>query len=144
MLSICRSYLIYRSAMLTNSPTAFPKLATMAITRAKSTTVKTEVSHGLSLPLKVVKTTKVSKKNGRAPASPKKKPHLEDLLGHIEIPTDYKLPASYLEFHDPEFAKGLNWVVEKDPSLYPVVVHQNFQHFKRRNVKSHLVMMKLY
>ncbi|CUM57290.1 unnamed protein product [Debaryomyces tyrocola] len=123
---------IYRSAMLTNGPIAFLRLATMAITRAKSTTVKTEVSHGLGLPLKVVKTTKVSKTNGRVPASPKKKPHLEDLLGHIEIPTDYELPASYLEFHDPEFAKGLKWVVEKDPSLYPVIVHQNFQHFKRK------------
>jgi len=130
--------MVYISEMLTKGPIPFFKLSSMAITRAKSTTVKEEILNGVTSPKKVVKTTKVSKTNGKTPSSPKKKPHLEDLLGHIEIPTDNKLPTSYLEYHDPEFVKGLNWVIKKDPTLYPVIVHQNFKHFKRKESEESL------
>lgn len=110
----------------------------MAVTRAKSTSVKAEISDGLVLPLKVTKSVKITKSKAKTPTSPKKKFHLEDLLGHIEIPVDYKLPVEYVEYHEPDFVKGLNWVLQKDPTLYPVIVHQKFSHFKKPEVVENL------
>lgn len=110
----------------------------MAITRTRGTTSKTEFADGIGLAPKVAVTSKVKKVKSKTPPSPKKKPHLEDLLGHIEIPIDYKLPAEYIEFHESEFVKGLNWILQKDPTLYPVIVHQNFNHFKQKETQEPL------
>ncbi|RCK66717.1 DNA-3-methyladenine glycosylase [Candida viswanathii] len=54
---------------------------------------------------------------------------LEDLLTHIKVPEDLALPQKYIDNHSEEFIKGIKHVLKVDPSLYPVIVHQDFTRF---------------
>ncbi|CUM65756.1 uncharacterized protein PRCAT00003404001 [Priceomyces carsonii] len=106
----------------------------MAITRSTSllTTAKSISNASNSLKIEVKKVTKTTKKPKNI--SPKKpKVHLEDILGHIKVPKDSSLPQEFVQFHRPEFIKGVKYILEKDPSLYPVIVHRNFVQFKEES-----------
>ncbi|ODV81147.1 3-methyladenine DNA glycosylase [Suhomyces tanzawaensis NRRL Y-17324] len=97
--------------------------------RANGAVVETIKIESSELVAKVKKTS--------APRAKKKavsKPYIEDVLGHIVIPEDHSLPQSFVDFHTPEFVKGIQHIVAIDPSLYPVIVHKNFTHFQRQSV----------
>lgn len=118
-----------------------------AITRSKSLTTKSVATS----PTKVTTITKTTivdsnskllqsstgnAKINKKPKLTKPKPKLskssldlEDLLTHITIPQDLSLPPKYIEDHTPEFIKGIYHILKIDPSLYPVIVHQNFRSF---------------
>lgn len=53
----------------------------------------------------------------------------QHLLRRNPIPADLALPESYISKHNPEFIKGLNHVLQKDPSLYPMIVNEPFKQF---------------
>ncbi|RKP29345.1 DNA glycosylase [Metschnikowia bicuspidata] len=61
----------------------------------------------------------------------KTKPHIESFFAHIATPPDLRLPTEFLEFHTPEFIRGVEHVLSVDASLYPAVVHDNFRSFER-------------
>ena len=76
---------------------------------------------------------KVSKVVRKSPnpklASPKT--YFEDTLDHIQIPSDYSLPAHFVEAHTSEFIEGVRYIIAKDPSLYRVILHKYFNPFKK-------------
>lgn len=67
------------------------------------------------------------------PKSPSKKIPFKqreaDLLLQYPIPSDLKLPESFTSLHKSEFIKGLEHVISKDPSLYPLIVSEPFGAF---------------
>ncbi|KAH3663436.1 hypothetical protein WICMUC_005962 [Wickerhamomyces mucosus] len=52
-----------------------------------------------------------------------------DLLKKYPIPQPITLPQEFVSFHHPEFVRGVEHVLSKDPSLYPLVVHEPFKQF---------------
>jgi DNA-3-methyladenine glycosylase II len=69
-----------------------------------------------------------------APTSPKKKKVLfKDWELHLSekypIPRDLSLPQIYVDKHKTEFIKGLQYVLSKDPSLYPMIINAPFTQF---------------
>ncbi|KAI5965238.1 MAG1 [Candida pseudojiufengensis] len=75
-----------------------------------------------------------SKTNPKLPKNvdkilPKSKPSIEKFLDHENVPKDLELPKEFIEFHTPAFIEGLKFCIEKDPTLYPVIVKQNFEGF---------------
>lgn len=116
----------------------------MAVTRSKISVTTEKVANGVSTSVKtefkVAKLAKVTKKKieptVKSPsASPrKKKPyqHIETLFPVVEVPLDLLLPSSFVENHDPEFIKGVQFILKKDPTLYPCVVYQEFKAFKNK------------
>ncbi|KAI5952401.1 MAG1 [Candida jiufengensis] len=95
----------------------------------------TDIPKDINLKSKPNKVTKPkSKTNPKAPKNPEKileksKPSIEKFLDHENIPKDLKLPKEFTEYHTPAFIEGLNFVIQKDPTLYPTVVKQNFNGF---------------
>ena len=112
-----------------------------AITRSKSITTKSVTSSTRKTTIvdsnsKLSQTSTENAKIIKKPKLSKPKPKLtkltldlEDLLTHITIPQDLSLPPKYIEDHTPEFIKGIQHILKIDPSLYPVIVHQNFKSF---------------
>ncbi|KAI3404511.1 MAG1 [Candida oxycetoniae] len=54
---------------------------------------------------------------------------IELFLDRENIPPDLSLPKEFIDWHTPHFIKGLQYCIEKDPTLYPVVAQQNFSGF---------------
>lgn len=52
-----------------------------------------------------------------------------DLLNRFPVPSDLSIPESYRSQHNPEFIKGLEHIILKDPSLYPLIISQPFPVF---------------
>lgn len=112
-----------------------------AITRSKSITTKSVTSSTRKTTIvdsnsKLSQTSTENAKIIKKPKLSKPKPKLtkstldlEDLLTHITIPQDLSLPPKYIQDHTPEFIKGIQHILKIDPSLYPVIVHQNFKSF---------------
>ncbi|KAI5957904.1 MAG1 [Candida margitis] len=50
----------------------------------------------------------------------------------VEIPSDLSLPQEFIDYHIPGFIKGVQYCIERDPSLYPIVVRENFSGFGSR------------
>lgn len=73
--------------------------------------------------------TNINQKVVAKTSSRKSKPHIETYYSHIEIPPDLSLPVSFVESHTPEFIVGVKGILNIDPSLYPVIVHENFDIF---------------
>ncbi|KAH3687016.1 hypothetical protein WICPIJ_002010 [Wickerhamomyces pijperi] len=55
----------------------------------------------------------------------------KDLAEKYPIPTTkpIKLPEVYTAQHKPEFIAGLEFIITKDPSLYPLIIHEPFSQF---------------
>ncbi|KAK6198647.1 3-methyladenine DNA glycosylase [Scheffersomyces amazonensis] len=111
----------------------------VAVTRSRTT--KVEVKSILETDDKIVvkkvtKKTTSTKKKDSTPASPKKKVKvdIEDVLSQkIVIPEDLKLPKDFIDFHTPEFIEGVNFLLEQDRSLYPLIVHAPFRQYAKEN-----------
>lgn len=58
------------------------------------------------------------------------KSHEEILKEKYPPPLDLKLPAEFVEYHRPDFIKGVRFILNKDPTLYSVIVSDNFSKFK--------------
>lgn len=71
----------------------------------------------------------VTKKTKRSGKRSTFKEWEEQLLHRYPIPSDLKLPQSFLDHHIPEFGKGLEYIISKDPSLYPLIVFKPFEQF---------------
>ncbi|EMG46266.1 MAG1 DNA-3-methyladenine glycosylase [Candida maltosa Xu316] len=103
------------------------------LTRSKSTKT-TIVSTPTSTTTTTTITTKKTITKKRQPLAKKPKltktsSDLEDLLTHISVPEDLSLPQSYIDNHTPEFINGIKHVLTVDPTLYPVIIHQDFTRF---------------
>lgn len=81
----------------------------------------------LSVPAKKRKVSSPKKKNKIKTSFKQWEQHL---LSTYPIPKDLALPESYIGKHKPEFITGLQYVLEKDPSLYPLIVHAPFKQFE--------------
>lgn len=107
----------------------------MALTRSRRV-VKTEV---LDIPV-APSPTKVTKPKKepvtRSPSKSKPKKDIEEYFKAIEVPSDYSLPQWYVDLHHEDFIKGVKYVIEKDPSLYPVLVHAPFKSFTKGEKKT--------
>lgn len=91
------------------------------ITKKKVT--KSKASTNISTTIKIKK-PKIIKKPSK---------HIEDLFAHIHIPLDLELPQSFANYHDENFIRGINHIIKIDPSLYPSIIHRNFETFKKGN-----------
>lgn len=103
----------------------------MAVTRARSTQTSSDTENGAGTSLKAKNSVTISKTKVKKPLKATKKPHLEDLLDHIVVPADYQLPEWFVEYHDPNFVKGIKYVLTKDPTLYRVIVQKKFTQFPK-------------
>ncbi|CAH6719988.1 DNA-3-methyladenine glycosylase [[Candida] jaroonii] len=86
--------------------------------------------------------TKITKPAiAKSPRKAKPKLLYEDNLQHVQI--SKSLPKAFIEFHKPHFIKGVNHILKVDPSLYPVIVNENFKHFENdedNSIKSQVVV----
>lgn len=117
----------------------------MAVTRSRKITTttislapngKVKKSSKVRESVKVEQTSQVVEevsKDIKPLQSPKKakvaKVHIENHFSHIPIPPDLLLPQSFVEYHDEEFLKGVQHILQIDRSLYPAIVHSNFTGF---------------
>lgn len=143
LVSMFQHPLVFRSLVSSRPLVTYASLA-MAVTRSKITVVKTSVENhnGVQTVEKVTKTKKVKTtipgtpkskvKASSANASPRKKPHIEELFAVVDIPEDLLLPQTFIDRHKPEFIKGVNYILLKDPSLYPCIVHLDFKAFSNK------------
>ncbi|CAI5758081.1 unnamed protein product [Candida verbasci] len=69
---------------------------------------------------------------------------LEDLLTHIAIPKDLALPQEYINYHTSDFIEGIRHILKVDPSLYPVIVHSNFERFNINKVAKNNALIHDY
>lgn len=97
----------------------------MPVTRSKRT-IKTEAV--LPFPTKVAKVKK--EPVSRSPKKPKL--NIEEMFQVVDVPADLLLPQSYIDHHDEAFIKGVNYIISKDPTLYPVIVHSPFEVFAKK------------
>lgn len=100
----------------------------MPRTRSRSTQITIEET--IEVPAAGIKKT-TKKTTKRTVSSKEPKLYLEDVLSHIEVPPDLALPSSFVAFHEPEFIKGVEHVLKRDRSLYPIVVYRNFETYQR-------------
>ena len=80
------------------------------------------------------KTSKTSSSSSSSSSSPKKvlpksKKSIEEFMDRENIPLDLALPQKFIDYHTPLFIDGLKFCISQDPTLYPVVVRQNFEGF---------------
>lgn len=114
-------------------PAADITYTTMAITRSRHSAASLSSTHApkamrISAPsaaTKVSSPLKVTKKQ-----HPKRlREHIERSFSHIAVPKDLALPQLFIDFHAPEFVKGVRHVIAVDPTLYPAIVWDNFAAF---------------
>lgn len=97
------------------------------ITRSRSTKPVLEVTSVHTVTKRpTVKKPRLTKPKPKLAKTPL---DLESLLTHIKVPEDLKLPQKYIDNHTQEFIRGIQHVLKIDPSLYPVIVHQDFTRF---------------
>lgn len=114
----------------------------MVVTRSKITvkseansigvTTKVETIERVAKLAKFTKKVKATTKVVEINESPRKKKltkHIEELFPAVDVPHDLLLPQSFIDKHSPEFTKGIQHILEKDPSLYPCIVYQDFKAF---------------
>lgn len=127
------------------------------ITRSNKSGLKTTENTPQVYPLATDVPTdiKKSKSNGVSKAKPKLKPvpkapkNPSQLLEktdaslkqnqQLEIPLDLSLPQEFIDYHTPGFIEGVKYCIERDPSLYPVVVRENFTGFGSKAFDDKLV-----
>lgn len=106
---------------------------------------------------RVIKSAKIAKTDGaslitKSPKTPKTprtpkttssktptkspKVNLEEYLSE-KFPETYpgELPEEFVNYHVPEFVKGCTYILERDPSLYSVIVYKNFLQFENAEEK---------
>lgn len=130
LLHTINSFNIFNKLLSFSSRVLLTRMA--PVTRSRSTKVVVKTSSVET----VIDKPSVAKPKITKPKLTKSKPKLtkstldlESLLTHIKIPDDLKLPQKYIDNHSEEFIKGIEHVLKIDPSLYPVVVHQDFTRF---------------
>lgn len=71
------------------------------------------------------------RKTSKTPSKYNYKQFEKELFEKYPIPKDVPLvlPESYASSHQPDFIKGLEFILSKDPSLYPLIVHKPFEQF---------------
>ncbi|WEJ97722.1 3-methyladenine DNA glycosylase [Yamadazyma tenuis] len=79
----------------------------------------------------VVKTAKKVVKPKAKKAAKSKRTLFEESLDHIDILPEHALPATFVEYHTPQFIQGVKHVLSVDPSLYRPIVSQNFERYKK-------------
>lgn len=96
------------------------------------TGIKKPKSNGVSKPKPKTKSKPIPKapKNpspiiDATDASIKKQTKVEPL----EVPLDLTLPQEFLDYHTPGFIEGVKYCIERDPSLHPIIVRENFTGF---------------
>lgn len=109
----------------------------MPVTRSKRT-IKTE-----AVSPSPTKVTKIKKESvTRSPKKPKR--NIEELFQVTEVPADLLIPQSYVDHHVEDFVKGVKYIISKDPTLYPVIVHSPFEVFAKKEVPVLLDQEKIH